>query len=47
MDPPNTTMDIDRENWGRIKIDLEARDNIAPKINSYILNTIQAYKEMK
>ncbi|KAF5178359.1 Atp-dependent dna helicase [Thalictrum thalictroides] len=45
--PPDTNVEIDRENWGKIKINPDSKNITAAQINSYILWTIQVYKEMK
>ncbi|POS86956.1 hypothetical protein EPUL_001157, partial [Erysiphe pulchra] len=45
--PPNTNIDIDRENWEKIKIDPNDEETTATSINFYILWTIQMYREMK
>ncbi|RKF53264.1 hypothetical protein OnM2_107017 [Erysiphe neolycopersici] len=45
--PPDTNVEIDRENWGKIKINPDSKNITAAQINSYILWTIQVYNEMK
>ncbi|RKF72937.1 hypothetical protein GcM3_096029, partial [Golovinomyces cichoracearum] len=45
--PPNTSIEIDRDNWGKVKINPDSKDNSAASLNTYILWIVQVWKEMK
>ncbi|RKF80198.1 integrase and RNaseH domain-containing protein [Golovinomyces cichoracearum] len=45
--PPYTSIELDRDNWGKVKINPDSKDISAASLNTYILWIVQVWKEMK